>query len=650
MAFVLYEETGEKKYLKVAKGALDWMTHQDFRKVKPITFQQRPSGIIFYCFELYATGLKYLKPGSQQYERAIRQIDLALDWMAKNQKTRGANVPDYVVRNVDMAGLPYLMYAFARQLPQHRGLTGPADCELRYIGDLLLRNGTPNVSCLMVWEVMTWGMMSYAERLSPGAMHRSSKRLRGVPAPKPPAVADKETSVIAFERTLAAADLVALKQRCGAAETLEESLQLVRRYAFSGRRSGAVQILAFEENRLFIYALADISGGRDLEGFVGSQNSMRRIRRFFLLKPSIIVVEDLVRAPGAERPVRWLLRSAAEPKIEGTQIRVVEADVEILGESLLPADASLKTSSCSGGSNRPMEFRVEVAPKQASDEVRFLHVFDLGRTAGQGGRARSTVTKGDKQMELTITAYEQVFRLTLPYESSSAGKIEVVTTNGRTLLPSRLLPSGILPHGPEGARLLERWDAPYRRDRLPGWDVGQPCSHLVKALEDEAFRPGRVIVLGCGSGTNAIYLASKGFEVTGVDVAPSALTIAEKKERKAGVKVNWMVADILALPKLEAFDLVFDRGCYHHICQYNSAGYVKTLRRLSHGDTRVLILAGSDVDGRRGGPPRVKEETIRNDFSKLFEFEWLRGIRFDTRNASANGASAWSIHLRRKDE
>jgi SAM-dependent methyltransferase len=502
------------------------------------------------------------------------------------------------------------MYAFARQLPQHRGLTGPADCELRYIGDLLLRNGTPNVSCLMVWEVMTWGMMSYAERLSPGAMHRSSKRLRGVPAPKPPAVADKETSVIAFERTLAAADLVALKQRCGAAETLEESLQLGRRYAFSGRRSGAVQILAFEENRLFIYALADISGGRDLEGFVGSQNSMRRIRRFFLLKPSIIVVEDLVRAPGAERPVRWLLRSAAEPKIEGTQIRVVEADVEILGESLLPADASLKTSSCSGGSNRPMEFRVEVAPKQASDEVRFLHVFDLGRTAGQGGRARSTVTKGDKQMELTITAYEQVF----------------------------------------GARLLERWDAPYRRDRLPGWDVGQPCSHLVKALEDEAFRPGRVIVLGCGSGTNAIYLASKGFEVTGVDVAPSALTIAEKKERKAGVKVNWMVADILALPKLEAFDLVFDRGCYHHICQYNSAGYVKTLRRLSHGDTRVLILAGSDVDGRRGGPPRVKEETIRNDFSKLFEFEWLRGIRFDTRNASANGASAWSIHLRRKDE
>ena len=450
--------------------------------------------------------------------------------------------------------------------------------------------------------------------------------------------------------SLAAADLVALKQRCGATEPLEESLQLVRRHAFSGRRSGVGQILAFEENRLFIYALADMSGGRDSEGTCGSQKGMRRIRRFFLLKPSIVVVEDLVRAPGAERPVRWLLRSAAEPKIEGGRIRVIEADTKILGVSLLPTDASLKVTSRSGRDNRPTEFRLEVSPKQTSDEARFLHVFSLGGTTEQEVPTRSTVAKGDKQLELTVAARERVFRLTLPFDSSSAGSIEVASADGRTLLPSRLLPSGVMPHGPEGARLLERWDAPYRRERFPGWDVGQPCSYLVKAVEDETFRPGRAIVLGCGSGTNAIYLAGKGFEVTGIDIAPSALVIATEKARKAGVKVNWMVADMVALPKLEAFDMVFDRGCYHHICQYNSAGYVETLRRLSHEDTRALILAGSDADGRRGGPPRVKEETIRNDFSKLFEFEWLRGIRFDTRNASANGASAWSIHLRRKDE
>jgi hypothetical protein len=70
LMFLLYEETGEDQYLKIAKDSLDWMLRQDFRELKPITFEQRPSGIIFYCFELYAVGLKHLKPDSSQYRRA----------------------------------------------------------------------------------------------------------------------------------------------------------------------------------------------------------------------------------------------------------------------------------------------------------------------------------------------------------------------------------------------------------------------------------------------------------------------------------------------------------------------------------------------------------------------------------------------------
>jgi SAM-dependent methyltransferase len=197
---------------------------------------------------------------------------------------------------------------------------------------------------------------------------------------------------------------------------------------------------------------------------------------------------------------------------------------------------------------------------------------------------------------------------------------------------------------------MERWDAPYRRERLPGWDVGRPCSHLVKAVKDKEFRPGRAIVFGCGSGTNAIYLASQGFQVTGVDVSPTALAIATKKARQAKVEVQWILADVAALPDLPRYDLVFDRGCYHHICQYDSRGYVETLRRLSHAGTRAMILAGSPADGNRGGPPRIKEETIRRDFSTLYHFEWLRHIRFDSRNPNSQGPSAWSIHLRRKDD
>ena len=175
LAFLLYEETGEEKYLKVAKGALDWLLGQDFHELKPITFEQRPSGTIFYCFDFYLAGLKHLPPNSPKYITLLRQFDLALDWMAKNQKSRGAQVPDYTEKNVDMAGLPYLMYGFAHLVPRLRGITPAADGELDYIGKLLLAHGDPNISRLMVWEVLTWGMLSHAERLAPGALLRGSQ-------------------------------------------------------------------------------------------------------------------------------------------------------------------------------------------------------------------------------------------------------------------------------------------------------------------------------------------------------------------------------------------------------------------------------------------------------------------------------------------
>jgi hypothetical protein len=63
-----------------------------------------------------------------------------------------------------------------------------------------------------------------------------------------------------------------------------------------------------------------------------------------------------------------------------------------------------------------------------------------------------------------------------------------------------------------------------------------------------------------------------------------------------------------------------------------------------------MILAGSPADGNRGGPPRIEEATIRRDFSGLFDFEWLQHIHFDSRSPNARGPSAWSIHLRRKDD
>jgi len=445
--------------------------------------------------------------------------------------------------------------------------------------------------------------------------------------------------------SVGAADLAELVKRCGGAAPLEETFDLVRKHACSRRRSATGEILAFEENKSFIYATADMAGA--LAGEDGTRPATGRIRRVFLLKPSTLVVEDLVRSANPEPSIRWMLRSSVEPKIEDGRFRVTEAATTVLGETVLPAAATLKQTARPARGDRPAGFRVEVTPKQASKEARFLHVFHIG---GTDAPPRAKVTTKDKGVELTVAAQEKVFRLTLPSDPSAAGKIEITATDGTVVSRNRLLPSGVMPHGPKGAALMERWDASYRREQMPGWDVGRPCTHLVKAVDDKTFKPGRAIVLGCGSGTNAIYLAGKGFEVTGVDVSPSALAIAAEKARKAKVEVEWVLADAAAIPKLEPYDLIFDRGCYHHICQYNSPGYVEALRRLSRPGARSLILAGSPADGNRGGPPRIPEATIRKDFTTLFDFEWLRNINFDSRNPDAKGPSAWSIHLRRKEK
>ena len=171
----------------------------------------------------------------------------------------------------------------------------------------------------------------------------------------------------------------------------------------------------------------------------------------------------------------------------------------------------------------------------------------------------------------------------------------------------------------------------------------------IKLIEKTCGLEGRTLEIGCGTGTNAIYLASKGFTVTGVEVAPTALVLAERKARKAKVRVRWLVADVTAMGEMEPFDFIFDRGCYHHVQLYNSTGFVKTVDRLTRSGAHFLLLAGNANQPRHGGPPRVEETKLVNDFAKTWDFVCLREIRFESRNPNhKTGPWAWSALMRRR--
>jgi SAM-dependent methyltransferase len=153
---------------------------------------------------------------------------------------------------------------------------------------------------------------------------------------------------------------------------------------------------------------------------------------------------------------------------------------------------------------------------------------------------------------------------------------------------------------------------------------------LQRAVSQNAIAPCRALELGSGTGTNSVWLAQQGFEVTGIDVAPLAVEQAEKRARAAGVTARFLVADVLHLPDLDGpFAFFFDRGCYHAVRRSAPQQYAPAIARQLVSGGRGLILAGNAREPHDPGPPVVTEEQIRDELGSAFHILDLHEFRFD---------------------
>lgn len=131
------------------------------------------------------------------------------------------------------------------------------------------------------------------------------------------------------------------------------------------------------------------------------------------------------------------------------------------------------------------------------------------------------------------------------------------------------------------------WDGFYAdRARPVPFFVDKPDENLAGYLDRGLVAAGgRALDLGCGPGRNAVYLASRGFEVDAVDLSPAAVAWAEDRARAAGVAArirfhrgNAFTLD--ALGESGPYDLVCDSGCFHHLPPHRRISYLALLDRV----------------------------------------------------------------------
>jgi 2-polyprenyl-3-methyl-5-hydroxy-6-metoxy-1,4-benzoquinol methylase len=146
----------------------------------------------------------------------------------------------------------------------------------------------------------------------------------------------------------------------------------------------------------------------------------------------------------------------------------------------------------------------------------------------------------------------------------------------------------------------------------PPWEIGRVQPALAAVL-GEAKGP-KVLDAGCGTGSLAIALARRGYQVTAFDVSRVAIDAARKKAAAEGLSVDFQVQDATGLSFPEApFDSVFDCGLLHNLYRHGGAAeYLAALPDLAAPGATVFVEA---ISAAAGYDWKLTEEILRATFA-----------------------------------
>ena len=169
------------------------------------------------------------------------------------------------------------------------------------------------------------------------------------------------------------------------------------------------------------------------------------------------------------------------------------------------------------------------------------------------------------------------------------------------------------------------WDEVYRNYPFEelGWELGKPRLLLVEYMEKGLLPKGRALDLCCGAGTNTVYLAQNGFDVTGIDISKTAIEIARKKAHQAKVSINFLSESFINLSfNDEEFNFIFDMGCFHHVEVEERQKFIVGVHQVLKTGGIYMLTCFSYKNGR--GWNHFTRQQINNLFSGHFELGEIR--------------------------
>jgi SAM-dependent methyltransferase len=140
----------------------------------------------------------------------------------------------------------------------------------------------------------------------------------------------------------------------------------------------------------------------------------------------------------------------------------------------------------------------------------------------------------------------------------------------------------------------------------PPWDYGAPRPQLVEWAEAQNLAGGsrEALVVGCGYGADAEFLASLGFRVTGFDFAPTA--IAGARRRYPASRVSYLIADVLDLPRgwQGRFELVIESLTVQSMPPEQHSVAARSIAALvAQGGTLLVLATTREEHSEVKGPP-----------------------------------------------